>query len=180
MKTIKSRKGLRWLIALMTLSLVGITGIQAYWISNAYAIKEEKFDQQVSEALFSTSKRLEALENINFLYDSFRLEPFFSSKVQSGIGFLNGYGGGDSLNRKIRRDSRFQVSMRINGDTVFMVDSDSSHMNLVGALNVDSNPRVMLKRLPTQIERKAKNLDVIFEKMILHEVRKGSQLENRL
>ncbi|MEQ9262711.1 MAG: HAMP domain-containing sensor histidine kinase [Owenweeksia sp.] len=179
MKTIKSKKGVRWLIALMTLSLVGITGIQAYWISNAYGIKEEKFDQQVSEALFNTSKRLEALENVNFLYDSFRLEPFFSSKVQSNIGFFNGE---DSLNRKIKRDSRYQVSMRINGDTVLMLnsDSDSSQLRVIGSLGGDSNPGIMLKRLPVQIQKKARNLDVMFEKMILHEVRKGSHLEARL
>tara|TARA_B100000678_G_C18224548_1_gene508301 strand:+ start:1163 stop:2662 length:1500 start_codon:yes stop_codon:yes gene_type:complete len=161
----------------MTISLVGITGIQAYWLSNAYSIKEEKFDQQVSEALFSTSKRLENLENMNFLYDSFRLEPIFSSKLQSNIGFFN---NGDSINRKLRRDSRFQVSMRVNGDTILVVDSDSSHLNIQATLGLDTNPRLLLHQLPGQLRKKAQNLDVVFEKMILHEVRKTSRLENRL
>ena len=94
MKTIKTKKGIRWLIILMTLSLTGITAIQAYWVFNAYSIKEEKFDQEVGEALSGVSKRLEAIEAVNFLNDSPNLEPFFNSN-----NILNSYESFDSAEK---------------------------------------------------------------------------------
>ena len=68
-----SRKKLRWLVSLMALSFIGIAGIQSYWFYNAFEIKEEKFDRQVGEALNDASQRIENLESIRFLFESFRI-----------------------------------------------------------------------------------------------------------
>jgi two-component system phosphate regulon sensor histidine kinase PhoR len=45
------------LIALMSLSLLGIVFVQGYWISNAYQTKEEQFAINAKQVLLSVSKK---------------------------------------------------------------------------------------------------------------------------
>lgn len=57
-----SKKLFILLIALMSLSLVGIILVQGYWISNSINTKEEQFNYNVRQALISVSKRLQMQE----------------------------------------------------------------------------------------------------------------------
>lgn len=50
------------LIALMTLSLLGIISVQVYWIQNAYQTKEEQFTINVRQVLFAVSKEIQLRE----------------------------------------------------------------------------------------------------------------------
>lgn len=50
------------LIALMTLSLLGIISVQVYWIVNAYQTKEEQFTLNVRQALVSVAKEIQHRE----------------------------------------------------------------------------------------------------------------------
>src|SRR5690554_3919257 len=54
------------LIALMTLSLLGIISVQAYWILNAYKTKEEQFTVNVRQVLLSASKKIQLKETEHF------------------------------------------------------------------------------------------------------------------
>src|SRR5699024_8844281 len=54
------------LIALMTLSLLGIISVQVYWISNAYQTKEEQFTVNVRQVLLSASKEIQVVETEHF------------------------------------------------------------------------------------------------------------------
>src|SRR5690625_3726369 len=54
------------LIALMTLSLLGIISVQVYWISNAYKTKEEQFTVNVRQVLLSASKKIQLLETEHY------------------------------------------------------------------------------------------------------------------
>lgn len=54
------------LIALMTLSLLGIISVQVYWIMNAYQTKEEQFTVNVRQVLLSASKRIQLKETEHF------------------------------------------------------------------------------------------------------------------
>ncbi|QAA80399.1 HAMP domain-containing histidine kinase [Aequorivita sp. H23M31] len=50
------------LIALMSLSLLGIVFVQGYWISNAYQTKQEQFTINVRQALVSVAKKIQMKE----------------------------------------------------------------------------------------------------------------------
>ena len=47
------------LIALMTLSLLGIIFVQGYWIKNSYETREEQFTLNVRQLLISVSKEIQ-------------------------------------------------------------------------------------------------------------------------
>jgi hypothetical protein len=63
------------IILLMALSLLGIIAVQIYWMNKSITIKEEQFDQQVSEALARASYRIERNQNANFMSNMFRGMP---------------------------------------------------------------------------------------------------------
>ncbi len=50
------------LIALMSLSLLGIVFVQGYWISNAYQTKQEQFTINVRQVLLSVAKKIQLRE----------------------------------------------------------------------------------------------------------------------
>ena len=45
------------LIALMSLSLLGIIFVQGYWINNSYQTKDEQFSFNVTQTLISVAKQ---------------------------------------------------------------------------------------------------------------------------
>ena len=55
------------LIALMSLSLLGIIFVQGYWISNSYQTKEDQFTFNVTQSLISVSKKLQ-LQEYDYYY----------------------------------------------------------------------------------------------------------------
>ena len=50
------------IIFLISLALVGLVGIQVYWINNAIEVKETNFNQSVNEALANVIYKLEKFE----------------------------------------------------------------------------------------------------------------------
>lgn len=155
----------------MTLSLTGITAIQAYWIFNAYSIKEEKFEQEVGEALSGVSKRLEAIEAINFLNDSPNLEPFFNSN-----NLLNSYNSFDSIEKLKAAEQGLLFSMRINGDTSFMFKMDSNGLQVKSEIGLEKELPLMVEK----VENKMFNLSKVYEKLMRHEAQKRGRIEHRL
>ncbi|RMA64895.1 sensor histidine kinase [Ulvibacter antarcticus] len=55
------------LIALMTLSLLGIIFVQGYWISNSYQTKDDQFNFNVQQILTVTSKEIH-LREVDYYY----------------------------------------------------------------------------------------------------------------
>ncbi|QZE13517.1 HAMP domain-containing histidine kinase [Halosquirtibacter laminarini] len=55
------------LIGLMTISLIGITGIQLYWIKNALDVKNEIFERSVNDAVYQTARRLEDYQKMELV-----------------------------------------------------------------------------------------------------------------
>ena len=62
-----SKKIITSLIALMGISIVGIIIIQLVWMNNAIRVRNELFDRGVSEALTSTSNRLESMQDFRMI-----------------------------------------------------------------------------------------------------------------
>lgn len=55
------------IIGVITIALLGLIGIQFYWIKNAVELKEQEFKQSVSRILLTVSSQIEKDEAISFL-----------------------------------------------------------------------------------------------------------------
>ncbi|MEO5571710.1 MAG: HAMP domain-containing sensor histidine kinase [Bacteroidia bacterium] len=60
-----------FIIALMSSALLGIILLQIYWIRHDFIIKEQRFDQQVSEAMNAVVDKLETRQALDFIGNSF-------------------------------------------------------------------------------------------------------------
>jgi two-component system phosphate regulon sensor histidine kinase PhoR len=56
------KQQIRWIIALMAVATLGLTGFQGYWVYQARAVAEERFDQDVQEALQHVANKLQREE----------------------------------------------------------------------------------------------------------------------
>ncbi len=178
MKLANSKKRINWLIALMTISLLGITGIQAYWLNNSYNLEAEKFDQQVTEALQGVTNRLETLETINFLRNNFRLEPFFSA--QSGdFGPLRSK---DSIYRVSDNEGYYQISVSMRDDSMGVVEN-RTEIVMENAIAPDSGRGYTYSGIGAQsgkIELKLRRMDAVFNQFVKHSFNRKMSLRNRM
>lgn len=147
----------------MTLSLLGITAIQAYWLKNAYDLREEKFDNQVGLALDEVSERLEQMESLRFLFNSMDLKPIFSSRLNPTAS-KEANSAEDSL-----PSASFQLSMRLGADTLMVFNSGPEDSLFRQSLERDPS-RVILEVSPDQMMRKGAQLDMLLRKMVKHEL----------
>lgn len=166
-QTLRQGKRLSWLIALLTFSLLGVTGIQAYWLKNAYELKEEKFEREVGQALAEVSERLDNLESLRFLSESIQIEPFFTDKLSPSAARPFG----DSVNPAA---GNLKLTMRLGGDTVMEFKSDRGESPVLIAYRYgDTNAREMLvKANPDQMLQKGLQLDMLLRKLVIHEIRR--------
>jgi two-component system phosphate regulon sensor histidine kinase PhoR len=58
-----SNKSLRLLVILATLSIVGITSTQIYWVRKAFDLQQDQFDRDARSALFNVAQELFAQNN---------------------------------------------------------------------------------------------------------------------
>ena len=71
-----NKRGFRAIIFLMSLALVGIISLQLYWILHDIRLKEQQFDQSVSQAMNAIVDRIETNEAFNILNDRvFKIDP---------------------------------------------------------------------------------------------------------
>ena len=70
------------MIALIIVSLLGITGLQYFWITSAYSIKEAQFSRGVRDAMERVVGQLEMREKVVFLSKEF-LKDSVSTLVKS-------------------------------------------------------------------------------------------------
>ncbi|NEU68606.1 sensor histidine kinase [Spirosoma agri] len=57
-----STQRIRWIVALMAVGLVGLVGLQSYWISSALHLQKEQFDYKVTDAMQEVVRTLERQE----------------------------------------------------------------------------------------------------------------------
>ncbi len=178
MKLANSKKRINWLIALMTVSLIGITGIQAYWLNNSYNLEAEKFDQQVSEALEGVASRLETLETINFLRNNFRLEPFFSAQTHE-IGELRSK---DSIYRVSDSEGSYQISVSMSDDSIEVLEN-RTEIRFENSFFPDSSQHFISSGADSRygkIELKLKRMDAVFNQLVQHSFNRKMGLRNRM
>lgn len=171
-----NKKKINWLIVLMTISLMGITAIQAYWLNKSYHLEEEKFDQQVANALQGVAGRLETLETIHFLNDNFKLEPFFSSKANPFIGLQDHADSSMKIETAVGEQN---VYISIVGDSVKVREKsvektpDAFYNSRDTAYNVYIHDR-------QRVTGKFQRMDAIFNKLILRTFRSAAGIKERI
>ncbi len=57
-----NRKIIVYIIVFVTMALIGLVGIQLYWINSAVAVKEANFNQEVNEIMVHVVSKLEKIE----------------------------------------------------------------------------------------------------------------------
>ena len=62
-----SRKRIRWLIGLLSVAMLGLIAFQFYWIQDVLRVNEERFTQNVQEALNGVANKLARQSDIYFL-----------------------------------------------------------------------------------------------------------------
>ena len=59
------RNRIPFAIVTITIALLGLIGIQVYWINNALSLREEQFKKDISSALINTVEKVERFETMN-------------------------------------------------------------------------------------------------------------------
>ena len=176
LKLTNSKLKINWLILLMTLSLTGITGIQAYWLNKSYHVEAEKFDQNVAQALKEVSHRLETLETIDFLYDNIQLQPLFSSKANPLVGFENNR---DTSLKIESAEGAYRVKVIFDDDSLEIHESKSESSPGLYYSKSDTNYRIAMKD-PAMLMGKFRRMDAVFNQMILKSIQRGSGTVHKL
>ncbi len=98
-----TRQRIRWIVALMTIGLLGLVGLQLYWISSALQLQKEQFAYKVTDALqevvrtlerqeivYLTKQRIQAQEQQNSLMAIAKKEDNSASQAADGRSKLAG------------------------------------------------------------------------------------------
>lgn len=108
-----SNKVIWTIISLMTLSLIGLTSFQVYWINNAIKLSNERFNKDVHESLNMVAHKLERRE-------------LAKVAVKSNYFFINDTSISESPN-KVNKKSR----VRIINEQVDIVVVDTSNASTI-------------------------------------------------
>ncbi len=81
------KKSISIIIGLMAIALLGVMGMQLYFLQQSYHLKSELFDQSVNQALATVADKLEKRDQINFLTDKVtsREEPVKKRTVKKPV-----------------------------------------------------------------------------------------------
>ena len=66
-----NKKQIRWIIILMSVALIGIISLQVYWISHDIRLKEQQFDQTVTQAMNAVVDKIETREAFHIIRNRF-------------------------------------------------------------------------------------------------------------
>lgn len=77
-----NRRKIRWIIALMSVALLGIISLQVYWILHDIRLKEQQFEQSVNQAMNAIVDRIETGEAMSMLHEQiFTIDPVQISRM---------------------------------------------------------------------------------------------------
>jgi len=146
---------IRWVIALMSIALIGIICLQVYWISHDIHLKEQQFEQSVNQAMNAIVDRIETQEAFSIMnkklvayadpshvtnilvHDSMLLSPIsitdtdiiFPEYSQAPDGpppLLDDLDNAD-INIEFHRPGSNQTILRYHHKNFFHTDSTSTH-----------------------------------------------------
>jgi two-component system, OmpR family, phosphate regulon sensor histidine kinase PhoR len=136
---------IRWIIALMSVSLLGLIFFQLYWIKSAIEVGEERFRQDVYEVLNMVANKVEKKEALIIAFDDYETSITFGSNTSFSASDSSSFVGGNSklLTEKLGVDSLSSMKLTLtasniltNFDTRKLFFPDSAHSRLTRDLSM--------------------------------------------
>ncbi|WP_202615343.1 sensor histidine kinase [Algoriphagus kandeliae] len=84
-----SKNKITLIIVLMSVASLGLMGFQYYWVSNAIRINQERFDQEVYQALAGAVDQIEKGETSDFLLGQLMRDPVLQESLFEKIEPIN-------------------------------------------------------------------------------------------
>jgi two-component system phosphate regulon sensor histidine kinase PhoR len=145
-----SRRSIILIVVLTLVALIGMVGIQMYWIQNAIKVREDNFNRSVNEAITEVIYKLEKLEAINEIQQTMnffeRGNEFYKGLDSANLLYfkelqiLSSTAIADSL---YRRDSgNIQIQYLSDAKAQLAFNTDTSFASLVNKRVRDINSRI--------------------------------------
>ncbi|MFN4233222.1 MAG: sensor histidine kinase [Bacteroidia bacterium] len=170
---------LKTLITLITIALLGLMVIQVYWIKNTIALREERFEQAVNEALDNVVKSLEAHEAFYLLSQRTGMLPTIQGGNKDHKPLIDFPEFSKTYQEKLvfKKDSTGKASMQITYSTESTIGSDKKYFSKVeknyisqnGKQSVDINVSGNIKPIidtAVLIENKTQLIDNIVSELV--------------
>lgn len=152
-----TEKNIKWITILMAISMVGLVGFQAYWISNVIEVGHERFKQTVHEAINAVAKDLEQKE---VLYTAEQKLKFNQDGItvvgHDSIRFISKEN--DSSKKKVFVTEDMVRKLFMNTDTInlkdpnFALSFDSEGKSLREGQFIDQDVLIEITRSRSQID----------------------------
>ncbi|MBL4559573.1 MAG: HAMP domain-containing histidine kinase [Labilibaculum sp.] len=188
-----SRKIITSLIILMSISLIGIIGVQILWIKNAVQIQEQTFDSNINKVLHKIVTNLEKEESIFLItkglhfIDSSKLGNIEIHKIKE---FIDGKNPGKKHHIQIKTTQKLSGNQHhvISSNTQFIVSGTKQKTQIIkfrhpkskldSLINIDiqltTNDTIIRSR------KKEKQIENIFEKVIYEFNSKDITIKERI
>ncbi len=188
-----SRKIITSLIILMSISLIGIIGVQILWIKNAIQIQEQTFDSNINKVLHKIVTNLEKEESVFLIgkglhsIDSAKLGDIEIHEIKE---FIN------EKKPKNNRHIRIKTTQKSNGNQHHVISSDTQVIvsgantktqqikfwhpknKLDSSINIDI--QVTTDDTLIRLRKKEKQIENIFEKVIYEFNSKDITIKDRI
>lgn len=173
---------IKLLVVTVSLALLGMVGVQVYWINNAFSLQQEEFERNVNDALSAVVKELERQEAVHHLKSHEEGKFLFFDSTQQAE-FLTGADTaydylflrqvdryGDQVEVTITEESNGQRQVKSAQTDVALIDSLRSGFalskdfgSLEGALKTGANQTPQLEEVLKQriTEKKAIVGDIV-------------------
>ncbi|MCF8297707.1 MAG: hypothetical protein K9J13_09215 [Saprospiraceae bacterium] len=132
-----NKKTFPYLLILMSIALLGIIFIQLLWIKNAVDVKQEQFNQNVSEALSELNKRLETKDALDVV--SKKMDAYTSTlKIDADTVFLDENSKEHPLISKIKIIGGSEI-----GKDIKLISDSLNHEIITSIAGIDSSIKIM-------------------------------------
>jgi two-component system phosphate regulon sensor histidine kinase PhoR len=190
----------------MTIALTGIISLQIYWILHDIRIKEQQFDQSVSQAMNSIVDRIETNEALNILNERvFKIDPsritqlmirdtasnvpvtFTDSTIEIPKHAIKPPPVVDDLdnadiNIEFHRPGSSQTFLRVQRRNYFQRDSTSSHTihsSRITRIYGDS-AEVIIRQNEEKIKARLEKLNDVMDKMAIEFAGPDNDINSRI
>ncbi len=169
------QKSLRIIITLITIAVLGLIGIQFYWIKLALRLEEEKFNKNVGNALNDLVRSIEDKETANVLIKE--ISPvdsngiLFLSKDKSKHFSYNTKFSSSKNNVMIIGNDSNDINIEVNSTR----DSNQARMQVLQKYRTQKNDSTIQETiiwksdLDTLIHKKTKIIENVFDELIQSE-----------
>ena len=166
-----NKSGITALLIMASFALLGIIGMQAYWLRQTIVVKEQQFESKVLESLGRFTRQLEKREGANLLLDRIDLlsDP---SNALTPVGQENLYASPDSVSLRSFHSDIAGIDNQLENFDEKLIDGLEvvSSFSEKGS-NFTSKGKVVVRTAITpqgiRISRKVYQLDSIFQQIVM-------------